>query len=103
MMPIPVRVPRDTYRGREPRRLRKRDEYNRVAQRVEAYLNDDLAKQAEHTVTVYFSHTIANALQEDSDLVQRVVFGIDAGSGGVTICKGDFDEAMRRRSQLPEK
>lgn len=101
-MGFPVRVPRDRYRGSEPRRSRKRDEYNRVAQRVEDYLNADLAKEPEHTVKSYVSYAIAFDLKENQEFVREVVSGIDAGSNGVTICKGDFDEAMRRKSQPPK-
>jgi hypothetical protein len=98
----PVRVPRDAYGGRKPRLLRKRSEFNRVAQRVEEYLNTDPERQPDDTVISFLSYAIADVLQEDVELVRDVVYGIDAGAGGVTICKGNLDKALRRQSQDPE-
>lgn len=97
MRGYPVHVPIDPYRGRDPRRMRKRDEYNRVAKRIEDYLNADLAKLPDHTIKVYLSYWIALDIREDPKLVKDIVFGIDAGSNGVTICKGDFELAMKRK------
>lgn len=101
MKSYPVYVPGDPYRGSNPGKVRKRDNYNRVASKVQAYLNAELEKLPDDTVQVFFSHSVASDIHEDPDLVQRIIFGIDAGSGGVTICKGDFQRAMDKRSQPP--
>lgn len=99
MKGYPVTVPGDSYRGRgkDPARARKRDNFNRVASLVEQHINSEMAAEPEDTIRVFLSHTIASAIGEDADLVQRVVFGIDAGGNGVTILKGNFDRAMARK------
>jgi len=101
MKSYPVYVPGESYRGRDPRKSAKRDNYNRVAAKVQRYLNDDLATLPDDTIKVYFSYSVAADIHEDPDLVQQVIFGIDAGSGGVTICKGDYERAVKKRSEPP--
>jgi hypothetical protein len=41
---------------------------------------------------VYISGFIAIELKEDADLVQQVIYGIDAGSNGVTVRKGALNK-----------
>ena len=101
MKTYPISVSWDPYRGRDERKLRKRAEYNRVANRVETYLNAKLAAEPEG-IYQYLSHSIARDLREDYDLVQRVVFSIDCGHNGVTIVKGDYHEQISRLGEPPD-
>lgn len=96
MKTYPISTDRDHYRGSNPSKQRKAAEYNRIAARVEKYLNDDLSKKPEDAVYQYLSFHVARELGEDADIVQRVIFGIDCGHNGVTIVKGDFERAMSR-------
>ena len=102
MTPYPVRVPRDYYRGRDARRTRKADEFNRVAARVEAYINDQVAKWDDDEFGALMSGFIAIELREDPKLVHDVIYGIDCGSNGVTVCKGDYGRAWAKRDRPPE-
>lgn len=102
MKSYPIRMVRRVYRGSDPRKRNKLSEFNRVAGRVEDYLNADLAQQPEHSINSYLSYSIARAIGEDSDLVHDVVFATDCGSNGITIVKGNFDKAMHRMSEPPD-
>jgi hypothetical protein len=97
----PIHAPRDYYRGHDPRKRAKTDRFNQVAARVEAFLNGEIAKLPDDTIHVFLSYEIASVLREDSDLVHRIVFGIDGGSNGVTIWKGDYDRAWQKRTNPP--
>jgi hypothetical protein len=93
MMSYPVKVPRMQYRGADSRRGQRAREHNRVASRIEDYLNADLSALPDGSVKVYLSYRIADQIGEDPELVQEIVFGIAAGHHGVTIAKGDPDRA----------
>lgn len=94
MVSYPLHVPLNGYRGQDPRKKAKTAEYNRVAQRVEAYINNDLAAAGEHVIRVYISRYVASDLREDPELVTQVIFGIDCGHNGVTVTKGDYNRAV---------
>ncbi|MEQ6335628.1 hypothetical protein [Sphingobium sp. MK2] len=103
MKSYPIYMARRSYRGSDPKKRGKINEFNRVAGRVEDYLNADLAQKADHTINTYLSYSIAHNVGEDSALVHEIVFATDCGSNGITIVKGDFDKAMQRMSSPPEK
>lgn len=94
----PVSMTRRYYRGNDPRKQAKAREFNRVAARIDEYLNADMASQPDHSVTSYRSYAVASAIGEDSDLVHEIVFATDGGANGITILKGNFDSAMQARS-----
>lgn len=96
MKAYPISTTRDYYRGKDPRKREKASEFNRVAARVETYINDDLKDKPTDEVYQYLSHSIARELREDSELVHRVVFSIDCGHNGATIFKGDYDKAISK-------
>jgi hypothetical protein len=87
MKPYPVHIPRDGYYGCDHRRRRKAEAFNRVAAKVERYINDRAAEFAPGEHAAFYSGTIAIELREDSKLVHDVVFAIDCGSNGVTVFK----------------
>ena len=93
----PITARRARYRGADPKKRAKAARYNQVAARVEAYLNDDLAKLPDDTIRVYMSYQVAAAIGEDSRIVRDIILATDGGSGGITVLKGDFERAMARR------
>lgn len=94
MKSYPISIARSSYRGSDARKRAKVQNFNRVAGRIEEYLNADLAQQPADSVNTYLSYSIASSIGEDSDLVHEIVFATDCGSNGITILKGDWDRAM---------
>jgi hypothetical protein len=90
----PITVPRAQYRGADPRKRAKNTNLNRIADKVEKYLNADLAERPDDSVTVYMSYSVAHSISEDTEIVRNIIMGIDGGSNGVTIVKGDYERAM---------
>lgn len=97
MRSYPITTRREHYRGADPKKRAKAARYNQVAARVEAYLNDDLAKLPDDTIRVYMSYQVAAAIGEDGRIVRDIIFATDGGSGGITVLKGDFERAMAHR------
>ena len=85
MKQYPIRVAYDYYHGTDRRKREKAQSCNRVAERVEKHLNNEVAKWADDSVGSIMSGVVASALREDSELVHRIIFSIDCGSNGVTI------------------
>lgn len=94
MISYPVSVPMKSYRGSDARKRSKVSELNRLAQRVEEYLNTDLAAKPDDTIHVYSSYSVASDIGADFETVRDIIFSLDCGSNGVTIFKGDYDRAM---------
>ena len=101
MKKYPISTMLHSYRGKDPRKQAKTRNYNRIAARVEKYINDDMARQPADCLVQYLSYFVARDLGEDPAIVKSIVSGIDAGSNGVTIVKGDFGRAMAALSQPP--
>lgn len=94
MKSYPITMARRSYRGSNARERQKVNEYNRVATKIEQYLNADLEAQQENCIQVYMSYLIASNIGESSELVHDIVFATDCGSNGITILKGDYERAM---------
>lgn len=91
----PVTVSGYRYRGSDARKQAKAAEYDRVASKVETYLRDAMEKlPKEHCVQMFISFTVAYAIGEQPELVREIISGIDGGSNGVTLWKGDYDLAL---------
>jgi len=103
MKAYPITVHHKLYRGADPKKRAKMMDYNRIAGRVQAYLNNYLAKQPDNFVGSFFSFFIASEIGESSDIVHDIISSTDGGSNGITIVKGDFDKAMAARSRTPAK
>jgi hypothetical protein len=95
----PIRARLSGYHGSDPRKRRKADEHNRVARRVEDYINKRIESEPEDTIHQFMSQNIAYDLGEDVKLVGEIVFAIDCGHNGVTIVKGSFDRAIAAASR----
>lgn len=94
MKSYPISIHREGYRGSDARKRAKVNNLNRIAGRIEEYLNNDLATKPDDTVHVYISFTIASEIGEDAETVRQIIFATDCGSNGITIVKGDFQRAM---------
>lgn len=94
MKSYPITMSRRSYRGSNPRQRQKINEFNRVASKIEDYLNADLEAREENCIQVYMSYAIASEIGESSDLVHEIVFATDCGSNGITILKGDYERAI---------
>jgi hypothetical protein len=94
MMVYPVSVPHVNYRGSDTKKRNKNLDYNRIASKVEDYLNSELNRRPDDSVNVYMSYSVASAIGENDEIVRRIISSIDGGSNGVTIVKGNFERAM---------
>ena len=91
MKSYPIHIRRE-YRG--GKYLSDTQEYNRISDKVQDYLNNDLAEQEDDTIHVYRGAKIALDLGENSELVHEIIFSIDGGHNGVTIIKGDYERGV---------
>ena len=94
MTKYPVQVSFDRYSGRDPRKLKRAQNFNRIAALVRDYINSEIEKWPEDTYGTFFGHQVATTIREDNNLVHLVIAGIDGGSNGVTVWKGDYERAM---------
>lgn len=99
MKPYPVSVPWKDYRGADAKKRTKIANYNRIANKISAYLNDDLSKSPDDYVKVYYSSSVARDLNEDAEIVRAIIMSIDGGSNGVTIFKGNFERALAKMNK----
>jgi hypothetical protein len=103
MTKYPVRVPLNRYSGRDPRKLKQADNFNRIAARIQKYINDEVEKWADNSIGSTLSCNVAASIHEDNDLVHVIIAGIEGGANGVTIYKGDYERAMNPQPRLPER
>lgn len=86
-MPLfPIRVPLSTYGGRDPAKLRKAGEFNLLAAKLEAYVNETFAKSDQDVLQFTYAE-IARDLHLDVEEVRDVLSGVDAGHNGLTVFK----------------
>lgn len=102
MKSCPVYVPRESYRGSNAAKARRRDNANRIATKIESHINDYMATLEDGSVHVFLSYDIAGKIGEDAEIVRLLVCGIDGGSNGVTVLKGSFEEWDRKRRLPPD-
>lgn len=102
MKQYPVYVSGSSYRGAAPKKRQKAQHESRVAARIQEYLNNEVAKWNDDSVGSILSYQVAAAIGEDSALVHRIMFGIDGGSNGVTIYKGDYERALNPKTRASE-
>jgi len=86
-MPVyPISVPRDYYRGSNPRRCRKRQRCNEIDELCEDYLNRKISENP-NEIQMYTYALIAHELSLTTKEVSEVLFGVDAGHNGITVRK----------------
>lgn len=89
MVTHPIRIARNNYRGRDPRKRRKAAEDNRTAADLEAKINAMLLQQI-RPVQSYLWLQIAQATGHGYDTIARLGYSIDGGSGGFTAWRYDM-------------
>jgi hypothetical protein len=89
MVTHPIRIARNSYRGRDLRKQRKAAEDNQIATDLEMKINAMLLKQ-ERPVQSYFCSEIARITRYDYDTVARLGYSIDGGNGGFTAWRHDM-------------
>ena len=98
MVSYPIRIRRDTYRGRDQRKLQKAADHNRDVAELERKINDMLREQ-EEPMKVYSWATIASETGMSYEFVQKVGYSIDCGSNGFTATApggvSDLDAALK--------
>jgi hypothetical protein len=86
MVTYPVSVPRDPYRGRNPSRLRKPQDFDRLAEQLERYINERVAKKDDE-IQEFLYGFIAIDLGIEQDRVRDVLFGVDCGHNALLVQK----------------
>ena len=86
MVTYPVRIPRKHYRGSKSNIRQKVDEQNRIACELEKYINEKIEKQA-HEFHSYLYYEIASETGYDLKTVEEILFSVDCGNNGFTVCK----------------
>jgi hypothetical protein len=91
MMPqFPIRVPRDGYRGSNPARRRKQDEYDRAARKLEEHVNKVMTACPDNT-HVFIYGLLALELGIPQKMIAEVLAGI-GGHTGMMVWKGSASE-----------
>ena len=98
MKSYPVTMHRSHYRGANAKKREQDSNYNRIAAKVEAYINNDLARRADNKAHAYMSFEVAEAIGEDSKIVHKIIMFTDGGSNGITVIKGDFEKLSANQS-----
>lgn len=88
MVRYPIRVPRKHYGGSKPNLRQKNYDENRLIQEIEAHINKVLSEK-EDGIHVVFSHNIAFDMGLNPERVRKILYGVDCGSNGFTVIKGD--------------
>lgn len=98
MTKYPVGVHFDRYGGRDPRKLKRADNFNRIAGLVQEYINGEVAKWPMDSQGTFFSDVIAEAIHEDIKLIQLVIGGIGGSLNVATIYKGDREDMISAKT-----
>jgi hypothetical protein len=85
MVKYPIHVERDGYRGRDPRKLRKSQDYNDDARMLEEFVNREIE---ENGPGQFLYGTIARAVGLSKERVQQIMFSVDCGHNGFVVSHG---------------
>jgi hypothetical protein len=102
-----VCVPRQNYRGRDPRKLAKLREDNHLCALIEAELQSRYDNIQPGQIQSIMSYDVARAIghSHDAEKVRRIIFRLDAGANGVTFSKeprpGETWEHFREPDREP--
>lgn len=80
----PIQVPRDPYRGRNPARLRKAERFDKLAERLERYINERVAQSKDES-QIFSYGMIAIDLGIPEKDIENVLYGVDCGGNGLTV------------------
>lgn len=87
MKEFPIYIAEKRYNGLRAGERKRISDYNRVAVKVQNYINDIAARWPSGKFGAFFSFEIASNIREDNQLVHKVVQSIDGGTNGVTVIK----------------
>ena len=87
----PVRIHVTQYGGKNPKQIREYHNRIEAAQKIEAYLNEQMKDKWSKTFDYY---DIADAIGLSKEAVKEILFAFDGGSGGITV--------WNHQNKLPE-
>ncbi|NKA95834.1 hypothetical protein GO283_04386 [Ralstonia solanacearum] len=104
MVTYPIRIRRETYRGRDRTRQSRVVSQNSQIADLERYINDLLFRQ-EESIQVYDFADIARGTGFPLDFVSEVGYSIDGGSNGFTAWRRGmtYDEAIAANKRLGDE
>ena len=100
MVTFPIHVSGDAYRGSDSKKRIKAQATNRLASQLQAHINEKLKEQVE-PIRVYSYHEIAAETGIDYEIVRRLGYSIDGGSGGFTAYKAGLTMQQAGRQATP--
>ncbi|MEG6504487.1 MULTISPECIES: hypothetical protein [Nitratidesulfovibrio] len=97
MVVYPIRVHVKGYSGSNQRKREKLHNDIAVARKLEEYTNTEFKRRMELGVDscVFLYANIARATGVDVETVSRLMFSVDCGSNGFTICAPGHDPLAR--------
>jgi hypothetical protein len=95
LVTYPITVDRSSYRGSDRVKILKAIERNKIASRLEEYINNKLKNQ-EASIKSYSYHEISSDTGVPLETVRDLCFSIDCGHNGFTAIRHGLtlDEAM---------
>jgi len=100
MRQYPITVVGDAYKGSKENKIRKAQESWRIANKIEKHINNIMKGLPENCIKMFKSYIVASEINEDPETVRKLIMGIDGGSYGMTLYKGDYKKAI---SHLPSQ
>jgi hypothetical protein len=85
MPDFPLRIPRDTYWGKNLSRTRSAERFNALAEKLERHINSQV-EASNDRVQIFYYGGIAIDLGIPESCVEKVLFG-EGGGNGITIVK----------------
>lgn len=82
-MRYPVKGP--TYDGQDSKKLAEAREEFRIAEKVAAFINVEASKLAIGDRHNVLSHQVARVIEEDSEIVRRIIMRYQGGAHGMFI------------------
>jgi hypothetical protein len=90
MVRYPIRVPRESYRGSKQNLQRKNYERNMLIKSIENHINKKLSEMQDG-IHVMLSYDVAFDMGLDPETVTEILYGVDCGSNGFTVIKGNVE------------
>ena len=97
MVQYPIRVSGESYRGTNARKKSKAAQTNLIARELETFINEKLKAQ-EEPIYSYSYHEVSGQTGIPLEMVEKLCFSIDCGSGGFTAIKHGltYEQAMKQ-------
>jgi hypothetical protein len=82
-----TRIPRDSYRGSDPKKRARLADEDRLCSMIEAELRRLYEGMKPGESLIVISESLAHDIKADPKKVRELIYRIDAGSNGVTLWK----------------